>query len=129
MATGDFTDDEKAAIRSYLGFSALYYQIDPRLESQIGAGGLGTTQPSEAARVRTILTSLADVDTRLGSALDNLDLSKAENITFLGPEQLETLRNHGRMLIQQLGIILELEPKRDYYGMSENAYGGVIPLG
>ena|SRR5690348_10643427 len=126
---GDFTDDEKAAIRSYLGYSALYYQIDPRLESQIGAGGLGTTQPSEATRVRTILTALADIDTRLSGALDNLDLSKAEDITFLGPPQLEALRNQGRMLIHQLGIIFELVPKRDYYGAGENLNGGYILLG
>lgn len=124
----DFTEDEKAAIRSYLGWSAFYYQIDPRLESQIGAGGLGTTQPASATRVRSILTALADIDTRLTGALDNLDLTKAEDINFLGPEQLDALRTQGRMLIGQMGIIFELKPKRDYYGDGGDA-DNLIPLG
>jgi hypothetical protein len=126
----DFTEDEKAAIRSYLGWSALYYLIDPRLESQIGTGGLGTTQPSSATRVRSILTRLADIDSRLDSALDNLDLTKAEDINFLGSEQLDALRNQGRMLVGQLAIIFEVVPKRDYFDEGGGTgMGGLISLG
>jgi hypothetical protein len=125
----DFDENEKASIRTYLGWSALYRDIDPRLESQIGTGGLGTTQPASATKVRAILTRLADVDTRLDGSLDNLDLTKAEDINFLGPAQLDALRSQGRMLIGQIATIFELEPKRDYYGTGGGDDGGVIPLG
>ena len=122
-----FTDDEKMAIRSYLGWSALFFEIDPRLEGQMNR--LPTSVPAAVTRVQTILTSLADIDTRLGAALDNLDLTKAEDIIFLGPEQLDALRNQGRMLVNQLSIIFEVSPKRDYFGEGEGGMGGVIPLG
>jgi hypothetical protein len=121
-----FTDAQKAAIRQYLGFSELFHDIDPRLEGQMIE--LGSRAPDAVARVQANLVALADIDARLGGALDNLDLTKAEDILFLGPDQLEALRNQGRMLIQQVAITFELRPKRDYYATGE-CMGGEIPLG
>jgi|SRR5579859_6660285 len=122
-----FSDAEKAAIRQYLGFSELFHDLDPRLEGQMN--DLGSRAPDAVTRVQANLTALANIDTRLAGALDNLDLTKAEDIEFLGPKQLEAIRDQGRMLIQQIAITFELKPKRDYYATGEDMGGGLIPLG
>ena len=123
-----FTADQKAAIREYLGFSQLFFQIDPRLESQMDS--LPTTVPSAVAIVTGLLTDLAAIDSAIQTAaLNNLTLSKAEDVTFLGPLQLEALRDQGRMKITQLAVIFEVQAKRDYFATGEGNDGGVVPLG
>jgi hypothetical protein len=119
------TEDEKSAIRHYLGWSDRFREIDPRLESMMGA-----VSSYAETRVRAALTRLGQIDTALqDAALNNLDLVGAEaGVSFRGPEQLGALRQAGRVLVQQVAIVFEVEPKRDYFGV-EGATGGVIPLG
>jgi hypothetical protein len=122
-----FSEAEKARIRRYLGFSQNFGDVDTRLEGQ-----LDTLSPQEAEdQVREILAKLAAIDAKLQSAaLSNLDLSRAEDVEWLGPDQLLALQNSGRMLINQLGIIfnIDMSGQPDYYGSSAGG-GGVIPLG
>jgi hypothetical protein len=126
MATS-FTEDQKSRIRSYLGWSQLFKQIDPRLESQLVM--LPQDSPETADRVLAIDAKLQDIDAKLQDvALNNLDLSRAEDVTFLGREQLRGLYDAGRRLIHQLSIIFEVEIERDYYG-TDAEMGGVIALG
>lgn len=122
-----FTAAEKAQIRQVLGFSELFHDLDPRLEGQMI--DLGTRAPDAVTRIQNTLVALTDIDARLVVALDDLSLVKAEDITFQGEGELESLRNQGRMLIQQIAITFELVPKRDYYGSAEVLGGGVILLG
>jgi hypothetical protein len=126
MAGVPFSSTEKALIRQYLGFSELFHDIDPRLESQMAE--LGDRSPEAADNVRAQLARLANIDARLDGALDNLDLQKAEEVTFLGPDQLEALRDQGRNLIQRIAIVFQVAPQRDYYGV-EAASGGILPEG
>jgi len=119
-----FTDAQKAAIRQYLGFSELFHDVDTRLESQMSE--IGTRSPDAATRIVNNLTALAAIDTRLTSALDNLDLVRAEDVTFLGPAQLEAIRTHGRMLIGQIAITLEVQPRRDYYSTGAEMSGCIM---
>ncbi len=122
-----FSEDQKAAVRQYLGFSELFHDFDSRLEGQMDA--LGTSRPSAVTRAQALLTKLAALDAKIDdSALNNLDLERAEDVTFLGPKQIEALQDYGRSLIQQLAVIFEVQVQRDYYG-SEAGSGGVIPLG
>lgn len=109
-----FTDAQKAQIRQVLGYSELFHDVDTRLESQMDE--IGTRSPDAETRVKSSLTAITALDTRISTALDNLDVRKAGSIELLGPAQLETLRQHGRMLIQQIAITFEVEIKRDYYG-------------
>lgn len=122
-----FTESEKARIRRYLGFSQGFHDVDTRLEGQ-----LGTLSPQEAEdQVREILVKLAAIDAKLQSAaLNNLDLVKAEDVTFLNELQIIALQNYGRTLINQLAIIfnIDMSMQPDYYGSSAGM-GGVIPLG
>jgi hypothetical protein len=121
-----FTPEEKALIRQYLGFSELFHDIDPRLESQMAE--IGDRSPEAADHVRAQLARLANIDAQLEAALDNLTLSKAEDVTFLGPDQLEALRQHGRNLVERIAIVFQVRPQRDYFG-SEVGSGGVLQLG
>jgi len=122
-----FTLPQRVAIREYLGWSQLFKQIDPRLEGQMD--NLPITTPDAVTTVVALLADLAAIDTALqNAAMTNLTLSKAEDVIFLGGEQLSELRRQGRMKIQQLSIIFELEPKRDYYETGDSM-GGEIQLG
>lgn len=115
------------AIRNWLGFSELFHDIDPRLESQMN--DIQARSPDAVTFVQARLADLDDIRSRLGLALDNLDLVKAEDVTFLGPMQLEALRDQGRMLVLQIATIFELKPKRDVFLTGEDSYGGMIELG
>lgn len=119
------TDDEASSVRAYLGFSDGFRDLDTRLESQI----LNLTAGAEA-RVRALLTRIGEIDTKLQSAaLANLDLERAEDVTFLGPEQLVALRGQGRMLCRRLGQVFFLEPRADYFDEGGGDMGGLIQLG
>lgn len=124
-----FTNAEKTAIRQYLGFSELYRQIDPRVESQLDA--LPANNPDAETRVRNVLGSLALIDAKLMSAaLTRLDASRVENIELLGPEQLAELRRQGRMLVNQIAVTFDITPPRDYFDPSgASGTGGLIALG
>lgn len=122
------SEAQKADVRLYLGF-ARGRDLNPQLESRLDAGVLST---EEETRIGATLTLLGQIDTKLQSAaLDNLDLQRAEDVTFLGPEQLAELRRHGRSLVGRLATLLEVEPARDYFdtGGAGSSMGGLIPLG
>lgn len=120
-----FTSAEKAQIRQVLGYSALFYDLDPRLEGQMDS--LPTRDADSAARISANLVKLTALDARMECALDNLDAAVAGSMTLLGPAQLVALRAHGRMLIQQIAITLEVPVRKDYYAPGEAS--GVIALG
>lgn len=118
------TAEEKAAVRLYTGRSDQFRDLDTTLESQ-----LDSVSPAAEAQVRVVLSQLAAIDAKIQSAaLNNMDLERAEDVTFRGPEQLLGLMEYGRSLIQRLCVIFHIQPTRDYYG-TEASSGGVIPLG
>jgi len=111
-----FTDDERLQIQHYLGVSEFWFYWNAEIDE------LSARATSEA-RVRTLLSDLADVDARLKSALDNLSLVKAEDVEFRGEGELEALREHGRNLVNRLAIIFGVDPVGDYYGSSVSMSG------
>lgn len=121
-----FSGEEQARIRQYLGFSEQFQDLDGRLESQLAE--VGSRSPEAETLVRQCLARLANVEEQLEGALDNLALTRAEDVSFLGPEQLEALRQHGRNLIQRIAIVFHVEPLRDYFG-SEATSGGRLRFG
>lgn len=125
-----FTETEKARIRRYLGFSQGFHDVDTRLEGQLDT--LPLTWPEAETQVRDILAMLDAVDRKLqGAALGNLNFTEiVGEIKFLGPEQLNALRGHGRTLIQRLAITfnIEMSGQPDYYSAAVST-GGVIQLG
>lgn len=123
-----FSDAQKAAIRQYMGFSELFHDIDPRLEGQMT--DLGARAPDAVNRIIANLNLLADIDARLLNTqnLDALIANRVEDVYLNGSVQMDTLRDQGRMLINQIAITFELEPKRDYYSIGHEM-GGMFELG
>lgn len=125
-----FTLPEKARIRRYLGFSQGFHDVDTRLEGQLDT--LPTTWPEAETQVREMLALLDAVDRKLqGAALGNMNFARiVGEVEFLGPDQLDVLRHHGRTLIQRLAITfnIDMSGQPDYYGTAASS-GGVIPLG
>jgi hypothetical protein len=120
------TEDQKSAVRAYLGWSDQFADLDTRLESQ-----LANLRASAETRVTALLTKIAAIDDAIQSkALTRLDASEiVGEVKLLGPEQLRTLRVQGRMLCGQLGQVFFVEPKRDYFDEGGGAMGGLIQLG
>lgn len=119
------TETQKAGVRRYLGFGR-GRDIHPQLESRF----VGWLTAEEETQIAATLAQLDAVYAKLQSAaLNNLDLAQAEDVTFLGPEQLRTLCDHGRMLVQTLVTIFEVDPLRDIFGAAGGSNGGMVALG
>jgi len=119
------TETQKASVRRYLGFGR-GRDIHPELESRF----VGWLSTEEETQISATLTQLDALMTKLQSAaLENTDLKSADkgDAVFFGPEQLCALRDHGRMLVQTLATIFEVEPRRDVFGMGP--VGGLVSLG
>jgi len=121
-----FTEAQKVKIRAYTGRSELNKDLDPRLESIMNA--LSTEAGTE---IVSILALLVTVETRLGKGLSHLVLKEAEGAVFAGEEEMESLRKHGRYLINRICILLNVKPWADYFDASggAGAMGGLIELG
>jgi Lon protease-like protein len=119
------TEAQRAASRLYLGYGR-GRDLHPALESRWDA-----LSPEEEAQVVSALALLAQIDAKLmTAALNNLDLQRAEDVTFLGPEQLVALRGQGRSLIRRLEITFELNAARDYFDTDGAAgMGGAFGVG
>lgn len=124
-----FTEDEKVLIRQYLGYSELFRDINPRLEGYISQ--LSSRSANGEARVRTILTALQAVDAQIDAMVTSgeLTLKVAEDgVTFAGQDKLDTLRDAGRGYVKRLSVIMETEPRADYYG-PDGDMGGPFSVG
>lgn len=120
------TEDQKSAVRAYMGKSDGFTDTDTRLESQ-----LDHLRASAEARVVALLALISAIDTKLQSAaLTRLDASEiVGEVKLLGPEQLTELRKQGRMLCVRLGQIFQMAPAADYFDEGGGSMGGLIPLG
>jgi hypothetical protein len=124
-----FDDSQKGNIRRFLGISALYKDLDTRLEQQLN--DLPTRDPDSADQVAAILAKLLQNDVNIDDAANyNLDLAGAETASFRGPEQIEALQDYGRTLINQIAITFMMagELPFDYYS-SAKGNGGRLSLG
>lgn len=117
-----WTPDEKANIRAYLGFPALFHQQEPRLENAINAVQSvadGGALPDSATqdRMRNVLAQLAYIDCRLSNSQGYLHALSVDNndikVDFIRANFV--LKMEGRRLITQLAIPLGTKPFRDYY--------------
>ena len=133
-----WTEEEKADIRAYIGAPALFHQFEPRFENamnSVQAIADGGVLPSNATqeRMRRVLAELATVDCQLNNtqkyahalSVDGNDIV----VDYVRANFL--LMITGRRLITQLCIPLGLNgPFRDYYsGLPlNNTFGGNSPF-
>ena len=123
-----FTATEKAQIRTFLGYSAINRDIDPRLESIMDS--IGSTMPEYETLIRADIAEIVTIETAIKNADSHLVLDRAEDVTFQGERELESLRGKGRAIIHKLSLRLNVEPRSDYFDPHPvGSMGGVLMCG
>ena len=107
------TDAQRAQVRKYLGWPARWWQTTSQLE--MGMNALDQT-PAELTEVETMLTALADIDTRITGAYGRLKAMKVGSIELPGHGELMALRSEGRRLTGRLSAKLGVPILADAWG-------------
>lgn len=106
------TEAQRVQVRLYLGWSARYRQMDSRLEQSMYAVD---ALPDTLTVVTGLLTSLADIDTRLTAAYGRLRAAAIGDITLPGDRELLALRSEGRRLSGRLASTLGVAVRHDVW--------------
>jgi hypothetical protein len=107
-----WTLTQKAQVRLYLGWSARFWQTDSRLEQAMNA----MDDKAEELTICTgLLTSLADIDTRLTACYSRLKALQVGRITLPGHGELMALRSEGRRLSGRLASTLGVAIRHDVW--------------
>jgi hypothetical protein len=116
-----FTDTEKANIRIYLGVSSTFRYEDTRLESALDS--LANDRPEYIPIVQGWLAQLADIETRLTSALSTAGMIKAEDISWADHQaRIVGIRKEGRRMCSRLSSTFGVPLRGDAFG--EAGYQG-----
>lgn len=121
------TQDQRAAVRDYLGWSMLGHSSGPgyRLESSMNALSVAE-KASDLARVVALLADLDDIDTRIAAAYDRLKASAVGSIT-LNAAEIAMLKSEGRRFARAIASILGVEVRGGKFGGA--ALGGEVWTG
>jgi hypothetical protein len=121
-----FTESNRVDIRRLLGFSANFVQADPRLENAITSvqaisdGGTRPDNSTELA-VKSFVTSLQTLETKLASFWDTATVGSVDEIKIDAARGSFFLRSEGRRLVTNLSVLLGLRgPRRDIFSASDN---------
>ena len=107
-----WTLTQKAQVRLYLGWSARFWQTDSRLEQAMNA----IDDKAEELTICTgLLTSLADIDTRMTACYSRLKALQVGRITLPGHGELMALRSEGRRLSGRLASMLGVAIRHDVW--------------
>lgn len=128
-----WTEADRATIRSYLGFPALFLQADPRLEAAMTAvqseadGGVRPDGSTEL-QIRGWLTQLAAIETRLESLWDEAEALKVDELGVDPMRAVALLRSEGRRIVGRLARALGTSPRHDVFsGAEPNPHGSPYP--
>lgn len=121
------TDDEKARVRMYLGWSARFGQTDTALERAMSAI---EQQPADLALAREHLAELARIDTSIRASESRLKASQVGTIT-LNAGELSALRSRGEERVGRLATLFAVETRNNAYRPGGVAWrGGYLgPIG
>lgn len=117
-----WSEPEKARLRKYLGYPALFKQLEPKLENAIKsvqAVADGGVLPDDSTQVemRLALTNLAALEVQMNSLYPFAHVNQADEdkVGLDIPRAMAMYRSEGRRLISQLSIPLGTTPVRDYF--------------
>lgn len=110
----DFTADERARIRRLMGWEARFFDIDSRLESALDA--IDQNSPADQTIIRDILTKLTALDTKIESAQVKFGVDRVGSIYLNSQNMLGLLKSEGKRLVDNMGHILGVEVKANFYG-------------
>lgn len=111
-----FTDEEKATIRQYLGWSARFAQTDTGLERAMSAI---ETMPADLALARTHLVELARIDAAITSCEARFKAEQVGSIK-LSQTELRRLRSRGEERVGRLATLFGVEVR-------DNAFSPDLP--
>lgn len=113
------TDDEKARIRMYLGYSDVNRQLQPGIEAAMNA-----VSAEGEVLIREILTKLAQLDATIASAQSTFRLKRAEDVEFFeGSGSLPALYAEGERCVNRLAAILGVPVLSSSYAPSSGGAG------
>lgn len=115
-----FIEAERVEIRRYLGFSRMYLQTDPRLESAIttaqsAADGGAAPDSSTEALIRATLTDLGTLENSLKALWPQAQALAAGSLRLDVARAAAMLRAEGRRLVGVIADQLEIAPRRDVF--------------
>ena len=128
-----WTEADRAVIRSYLGFPALFLQADPRLESamqSVQSEADGGTRPDNSTelQMRGWLAQLAAIEARLESLWDEAEALKVDELGVDPMRALALLRSEGRRIVGRIARALGTSPRHDVFtGAEPNPHGSPYP--
>jgi hypothetical protein len=121
-----FTEKQKTLIRDALGFSAIFLQSDPRLETAINsicAVVDGGTRPDDSSQMEamSIVDEIQSIYCELRAARKQVTVTGVNKIQIDAARGIIMLRSEGRRLVTRLSAILSTNPRRDIFSASSPA--------
>lgn len=115
-----FVESDRVNIRLYLGYSALFLQADPRLESAITATQAvvdGGTRPDNSSELlaKSIVTQLAAFDASIVGLSTQRGAGSVGGISIDPVRETARLRMLGRQYCHRLGRIFDTSPRADVF--------------
>lgn len=119
-----FTESDRVQIRQFLGYSALWLQADPRLESAIAniqSVADGGTRPDTSSEVqaKAIVTKLQLIDTAMDTLVIQQGATRVQNKMELdSAREMSRLRSLGRQYVHRLARMFDTLPRADVFSMA-----------
>lgn len=128
-----WTEADRATLRSYLGFPALFLQADPRLEAAMTAVLAQAdhgTRPDDSTelQIRGWLAQLAKIESRLQDLWDEAEALKVDELGIDPMRALALLRAEGRRIVGRIARALGTAPRHDVFsGAESRPHGSPYP--
>jgi len=128
-----WTEADRATIRHYLGFPALFLQADPRLESALqsvqSVADHGTRPDnSTELQIRGWLAQLVHVEARLEELWDEAEALKVDELGVDPMRAMALMRSEGRRVVGNIARALGTAPRHDVFSAPEpNPHGSPYP--
>jgi hypothetical protein len=116
----DYAEADRVQIRRYLGYSSLFLQADPRLESAINASRAvadGGTRPDASLQTQILadITSCQGIDTAIANLRPLIGVTQAGKgaATIDAARETARLRSEGSSYVSRIAAALDVEEYRD----------------
>jgi hypothetical protein len=111
-----WTESDRAILRHYLGFSALFLQADPRLElaiTSVQSKADGGVRPDDSTErlIRGWLAQLARLERRFEELWDEAEALKLDSLGVDPYRALSMLRSEGRRVVGNVARSVTVRPR------------------
>jgi hypothetical protein len=120
-----FSELQRSYFRDALGFSPIFRQSDPRLETAIDSlqstSAPGGTRPDDTSAIEA-LSIVADIQTiycNMKNMWPQLAVMRVDKTHLDAARGIIMLRSEGRRLVTRLSALLSTNPRRDIFSASQ----------